>query len=120
MKIEASVWVKDFLTNLIKQLIEFSIRIILFFLPMGLYLLLLQFRKKVSSTSNLSAFTTPNSVWQHIFPGFILVAVDHNYFRNIIKVKHNEFQTWINNNKYVLCFLFALVLVIFMFILGSK
>lgn len=120
MKIEATRWVKDFLVNLFKQIIEFSIRIILFFLPMGLYLFLLQFRKNVSSTSNLSVFTTPNSVWQHIFPGFILVAIDPNYFKNQIMIRYNGFQNWINSNKYILCFLFALLLVILMFVIGSK
>ena len=120
MKIEALIWIKDFLLNVIKQLLELLIRIILFLLPLGIYLTLLQFRQKVSSTSNLSVFTNKNSVWQHIFPGFILVAIDPNFFKNSISFRYTKFQNFIKDNKYTLCFLLGLAIVIFMILFGSR
>ena len=107
-------WFKEFLKGLFWQIAERALRIILFLTPIGFYLALLQFRSKASKVSSLSAFTNDKSVWQHVFPGFMLVAVDPDYFRKMIKKQHDSFQTWVQINRYSLCFLFAFLIVLFM------
>ena len=114
MKLEVTKWVTDFLAEFFKQLLERLFRIVLFCLPLGVYLTLIEFRSKVSSISNISVFTEDNSVWQHIFPGFILVAVDPMLFKNEISRRHADFQKWVERNKYILSFLLALSIVLFM------
>lgn len=114
MKLEVTKWITDTLAEFFKQLLERLFRIILFCLPLGVYLILIEFRNKVSSISNLSVFTEDNSVWQHVFPGFILVAVDPMLFKNEINKRHNDFQKWVERNKYILSFLLALSIVAFM------
>ena len=90
MKLEVTKWITDTLAEFFKQLLERLFRIILFCLPLGVYLILIEFRNKVSSISNLSVFTEDNSVW------------------------HNDFQKWVERNKYILSFLLALSIVAFM------
>lgn len=114
MKLEVLKWLTDFLAEFFKQLLERLFRIVLFCLPLGVYLTLIEFRSKVSSISNISVFTNDNSVWQHIFPGFILVAVDPMLFKNEINQRHSAFQKWVERNKYTLSFLLALSIVVFM------
>ena len=114
MKLEVTKWITDFLADFFKQLLERLFRIVLFCLPLGVYLILIEFRNKVSSISNISVFTEDNSVWQHIFPGFILVAVDPMLFKNEISKRHTAFQKWVERNKYILSFLLALAIVVFM------
>lgn len=106
-------WFKNFLLQTSKQLLERLFRILLFCLPIGIYLTLLQFRNKPSSVSSLSAFTTEHSVWQHVFPGFALVAIDPVMFKTTLKKRNEMFQAWIQRNRYTLSFLFALVLVLY-------
>lgn len=116
MKTEVTKWIIDSLINLIKQFTEIVLRCLLFILPMGVYLLLLQFRNKVSSISNISVYTTDKSVWQHVFPGFILVAVSPDLFKNELKNINTKFQNFIERNKYTLSFLLALSIVCIMFL----
>lgn len=106
-------WFKEFLKGLFWGIAERALRVILFLLPLGAYLLLLEFRSKASKVSSLSAFTTDKSIWQHVFPGFALVAIDPDLFRNTMKKCNEALQIWVQQNKYTLSFLFALLLVLY-------
>ena len=125
MKLQVLTWLKDSLIGLIGKTIELIFRTILCCLPLGVYLLLIQFRSKASTIRNISVYTEDNSVWQHIFPGFILVAVNPNLLKNsYIKFRRN-IQAWINDNRFLLFFLifvsvFLLTFAIFYIILILK
>ncbi len=119
MKAEVITWIFESVKNTLLQCTEVLLRVLLFFMPLGFYMCLLQFRNKVSSTRNLSTFTNDNSVWQHIFPGFILVAIDPDEFKSSLQRKKNNFQLWISSNKYILCFLFCLLIVVLMVWYGN-
>lgn len=106
-------WFKEFLKGLFWQISERLLRVILFLLPMGLYLMLLQFRSKASKVSSLTAFTNDKSIWQHVFPGFILVAIDPDMFRNMVRNQNEALQAWVQRNRYTLCFLLAFIMVIY-------
>ena len=106
MKLTVLGWLKDCLVPFIGRIIEIIFRIILFLLPMGVFLIMLQSRQKASSTSNLSVFTTDDSRWQHIFPGFILVSCDSKSLKKSYNNIKSKFQSWVANNKYLLAFLF--------------
>lgn len=114
MKLTVSEWVKEFLITLIGRTIELLFRIILFTLPMGVFLLMLQLRDKASKVSSLSVFTTDESTWQHVFPGFILVAIDAAALKKSITRSRNNVQSWIATNKYWLSFLFMFAIVALM------
>lgn len=114
MKLEVTKWVVDFSVNVMKQFSEFLLRSILFLLPLGVYMFLLEYRNKVSKISNLLVYTKDHSVWQHVFPGFILVAIDPGSFKNSVNAKQDAIHKWIEKHRYVLSFLFALILVSFM------
>ena len=120
MKLTVLSWFKDTLITLLGRIIEVSFRIILFFLPLGLYLVLIQARDKASKVSNLSVYTSDNSVWQHIFPGFILVAINPNLFKQEYTEIKRKFQGWVSDNKYLLGFLFMTTIVVLMIIFGAK
>ena len=125
MKLQVLTWLKDSLIGLIGKMIELIFRTILCCLPLGVYLLLIQFRSKASTIRNISVYTEDSSVWQHIFPGFILVAVNPNLLKNsYIKFRRN-IQVWINDNRFLLFFLififvFFLTFAIFYIILILK
>ena len=76
--------------------------------------LFIQLRSKASKISNISVYTDEKSCWQHIFPGFILVAVDENMLKNKYNEIKKNFQTWIFNNRFILSFLaiFLIILLI--------
>lgn len=114
MKLIVLSWLKDVLKGFIGKTIEILFRVFLFFLPLGLFMFILQHRNKVSKVSNLTVYTTDESVWQHVFPGFILVAVDPNQFKNFIKSKKDSIQKWIKDNQYLLTMFFMTLIVILM------
>lgn len=114
MKFTVLTWVRDVIIIWIAKIIEITFRTILFLLPLGVFLLLIQLRSKVSKVSNLSTFTSDESVWQHVFPGFILVAVDQNLLKNKIANVHSKFQGWVSSHKYTLAFIFMVTIVCLM------
>lgn len=116
MKLTVLTWLKDASIIFIGRAIELLFRLILFFLPLGAYLLLIQSRARASKVSSLQTFTNDNSCWQHIYPGFILVAVDSDLFKKKYLETKRKFQTWISNNKYILAFLFMLLIVSLMIV----
>lgn len=114
MKLTVLNWLKDSSISFIGRVVETVFRMILFFLPLGVYLLLIQYREKASATSNISVYTTDDSRWQHIFPGFILVALDHNSFKKGFNKIKSNIQIWISNNKYILEIMFMIAVVALM------
>ena len=120
MKLTTITWVKDALLLFIARLIEVAFRVILFILPLGVFLLVLQNRSKVSSVSSLSAFTNDNSVWQHVFPGFILISVDQKQFRNNLLKVRERVQGWIKENRGLIDILFMFLVVLVLVILEIR
>ena len=118
MKLTVINWISEWLKQLLGKTIEIIFRIILFLLPLGVYLTILQSRSKVSSVSNLTIYTKDESVWQHVFPGFILVSINPNQFKEIVTEKKTSFKTWIKENQYILSFLFLLIIVVLMIYFG--
>ena len=118
MKLTVLTWLRDSSINLIGRTIELIFRTLLFFLPLGLYLLLIQMREKASAVSSLTAFTNDESRWQHIFPGFILITIDHQSLKRFVAKTKTNIQTWIATNKYIIGVLF-MILVIALMIVGE-
>lgn len=118
MKLKVLTWLRDEILSLLGNSVELIFRLVLLVLPMGLFLLLIQAREKASKTSNLSNYLTDNSTWQNIFPGFLLVAIDPNLTKNAYRKAKINFQSWMNENKYLLSFLFMSLIVILMIIKG--
>ena len=122
MKLIVLNWLKDSSKNLIGRSIELLFRFILCILPLGLYMILLQKRSKASKVSSLMTFTNDRSVWQHIFPGFILVAIEPDVLNNFLTNLNNSFKAWVERNKYALAILFMATIVsilILMYIKGG-
>ena len=118
MKLTVLEWMRDELKDWVGRSIELIFRLLLLILPMGLFLLLIQSRQKASSIRTILDFTEDNSKWQHIFPGFIIVAVNPEAAKSTyMKVKANV-QFWINENKYLLSFIFMALIVALMIIKG--
>ena len=122
MKLTVLNWLKDSSKNLIGRSVELLFRFILCILPLGLYMILLQKRSKASKVSSLMTFTNDRSVWQHIFPGFILVAIEPDVLNNFLTNLNNSFKAWVERNKYALAILFMVTIVsilILMYIKGG-
>ena len=122
MKLIVLNWLKDSSKNLIGRSIELLFRFILCILPLGLYMILLQKRSKASKVSSLMTFTNDRSIWQHIFPGFILVAIEPDVLNNFLTNLNNSFKAWVERNKYALAILFMATIVsilVLMYIKGG-
>ena len=111
MKIVVLKWIIDDLIPFIGRCVEFLFRVILCLLPLGVYLILIQQRKKASKVSSLTTFTTDNSVWQHIFPGFLLVAIEPTVLSDYMNKKKNDFQYWVKRNEYIIAIIFMTAIV---------
>ena len=120
MKLTVLTWLKDASINLIGRTIELIFRGLLLLLPLGAYLLLIQSREKASAISSLTAFTTDDSRWQHIFPGFILITVNQQSLKKGIEKTKLKIQNWIASNKYILGMLFMAAIVALMIISEVK
>lgn len=107
MKLQVLTWLRDSLIGLTGRIIELLFRIILCCLPLGVYLLLIQFRSKASKISNISVFTNDNSTWQHVFPGFILVAINPDLLKESYFKFRRNFQAWISDNRFLLFFVLS-------------
>ena len=118
MKLTVLTWLRDSSIKVVGRLIEFIFRAILFFLPLGVYLLLIQTREKVSATSSLSTFTTDNSRWQHVFPGFILVTINQQSLRKSMNNIKMTTQVWISSNKYIIEVIFMILVIAILIING--
>ena len=115
MKLTVIKWLKDELTPFVGRAIELFFRILLFILPLGIFLILIQFREKASKVSNLSVYTNDESTWQHIFPGFALVSISPDTFRKkFISIK-KAIQDGIEANKYLIEILFMIIVIAFLF-----
>ena len=111
MKLTVSKWFLDSLIPFLGRIIETIFRVVLCILPLGLYLYLIQQRKKASKISNISVFTNDRSVWQHVFPGFILIAVEPTILSDFLNRKRSNFQNWVQRNKYIIAILFMIAIV---------
>lgn len=111
MKLTVLTWLKDSSIGIIGRGIELVFRTILCFLPLGVYMVLLQKRSKASSINVITTYTKEYSKWQHVFPGFILVAIEPEALNNYTTKVHNDFQNWIQRNKYVLALIFMVLIV---------
>lgn len=111
MKLTVLEWIKEGAIPLIGRGIELGFRLILFILPLGVYMCLLQLRSKASSITSISTYTEDNSRFQHIFPGFILVSINPDSLTSFVKKANSNFQLWVNSNKYTLSFLFMAMIV---------
>ena len=105
MNLIVLTWLKDSLVPFIGKGIELLFRTILCLLPLGVYMLMLQKRSKASSISTITVFTKDYSKFQHVFPGFILVAIEPDALNNALTKVHNSVQNWISKNKYILALL---------------
>ena len=122
MKLIVLTWLKDSSITFIGKSVELLFRSILCILPLGLYMILLQKRSKASKVSSLMTFTNDRSVWQHIFPGFILVAIEPDVLNNFLTNLNNSFKAWVERNKYALAILFMATIVsilVLMYIKGG-
>lgn len=120
MKLTVLRWLRDSSIELIGKSIEITFRIILCILPLGIYMILLQKRSKASKVSSLLTFTTDRSIWQHIFPGFILVSVEPDALNKFITNINNKFKNWVDRNKYLITIIFMLIVVIIMILIYLK
>lgn len=109
-------WIKEFTLNNLKLIGEFLARVVWLMLPLGVFMLLIQMRSKASGIRSISAFTNDSSEFQSVFPGYMLVAVNPNEMKEYMVKTKDSFQKWVQNNKYILCFLLALCVVLLMLI----
>ena len=119
MKLTVLNWFTESMKVFLGRSIELIFRTILFLLPLGVYMFIMQQRTKVSSVSNLTVYTKDESVWQHVFPGFILVAIQPNQFKEYISTKKAKIQGWIKENKYLLAMIFMVLVVGLMIYFGK-
>lgn len=118
MKLTVLTWLKDSSIPFIGKIIEILFRLILLILPLGIFLYLIQSRDKASTIRTINVYTTEDSKWQHIFPGFILVAIDPNALKNSYKKTLGNIQSWISSHKYLLEALFMVIIIVLMYISG--
>ena len=120
MKLTVLAWLKDETIPLLGKLVELLFRSMLLILPLGLFLLLIQYRSKASKISNISVYTNDETVWQHIFPGFILVSISPESFKKGILQRKRKVQDWIASNKYLIEVLFMISVLFLMYVKGIK
>ena len=105
-----SNWFKDYLLVFLSRIIEYTFRAILFCLPLGVYMLLLQLRSKASSVSSISVYTNDKSAWQFVYPNYMLVSVNPKSLTENYKKKKAIFDGFVESNKYFIVIMFLAIL----------
>lgn len=111
MRLTVLKWIMDSSVGFLGRLVELIFRTSLCLLPLGFYMALIQKRSKVSKVSSLLTFTNDRSVWQHVFPGFILVAIEPDEMNKFFTNLNNKFKIWVERNRYLLALLFMSIIV---------
>lgn len=120
MKLTVLKWIGDSSIGILGRTIEVLFRCVLCILPLGIYMILLQRRSKASKVSSILTFTNERSIWQHVFPGFILVAIEPDELNKFLTKINNNFKVWVERNKYLLGLLFMSSIVIIMILIYLK
>ena len=120
MKLTVLKWIGESSIGILGRTIEVLFRIILCFLPLGVYMLLLQKRTKASKISNIMVYTNDRSIWQHVFPGFILVSIEPDGMQKFLLNLNSNFKNWVERNKYLLALLFMSSIVGLMLLMYLK
>ena len=100
------------------QVLKVAVNMLFFLLPVGVYVLIMQFTRKMSAMSSIETYVDPSKgEWMFIYPNTILVTTDANLYKKNIKKFNKELNKFIENNKNVLALLFdIIVLFILVFI----
>lgn len=120
MKLTVLKWIGESSIGILGRTIEMLFRIILCLLPLGVYMLLLQKRTKASKISNIMVYTNDRSIWQHVFPGFILVSIEPDGMQKFLLNLNSNFKNWVERNKYLLALLFMSSIVGLMLLMYLK
>ena len=106
---------------LLIQVMKLLVNTFFFFLPVGIYVLIIQFAKKMSATSSLSAYADPDkSEWMFIYPNTILVTTDANLYKKNIKKFVKGVDKFIEQNKLLLVSGFCITLLTLLVLLIVK
>lgn len=98
---------------LLTLMLEIALRVLSLMCPMGIYMLLVTFRNKISKFSGLPTYITDNTVWQFVYPGTALVVVDPT----ISKKRVAKLLNYVKEHKYDL---YALFCIIFLLLIAQK
>ena len=120
MKLTVLKWIGESSIGILGRTIEILFRITLCLLPLGVYMLLLQKRTKASKISNIMVYTNDRSIWQHVFPGFILVSIEPDGMQKFLLNLNSNFKNWVERNKYLLALLFMSSIVGLMLLIYLK
>ena len=87
----------SFLFAIILFMLEFVARTIWLLTPIGLHMLFLQLRKNVDRLPALTGYFDPNSTWQMIYDGCVIV----NTNPGAISKRLNSIKNWFVNTKWL-------------------
>lgn len=99
------------------QVLKVAVNMLFFLLPVGVYVLIMQFTRKMSAMSSIETYVDPSKgEWMFIYPNTILVTTDANLYKKNINKAIKNLNKFIETNKNVLASLFA-ISVLFILIL---
>jgi len=82
-------------------------------IPIGLFMALMSLRDKNHKMPAISTFTSENSEFQHIFPNYILVIIEPNYFKRNVNKRIRDINLFLDKYKLIIALMFALLLTAF-------
>ena len=80
-------------------------------LPIGLFMAIMSLRDKNHKMPAISTFTSENSEFQHIFPNYILVIIEPNYFKKLMNSRIKSINTFLDKYKLIIAFMFILSII---------
>lgn len=96
---------------------EYILRFIYLCMPIGIFMLAMSLRKKCNSITALDIFANDKAVFQHVYPGVLLVLLEPKAFLDSCKINMAKLEALISWHKYtiisLLLFLIMLAVIIF-------
>ena len=97
------------------QLLKVTTNTLFFLMPVGVYILILQFAKKMNAISALEAFVDrEKGEWMYIYPNTILVSADANLYKTQLNKLNRNVNKFIEKNRYTLFAIFCILLICLM------
>lgn len=103
---------------LIIQVLKIIVNILFFLLPVGIYVLIMQFTRKMSAMSSIETYVDPSKgEWMFIYPNTILVTTDANLYKKNINKVVKSLNKFLETNKNILALLFAISVLLILILL---
>ena len=98
--------------SLIVFIAEYIFRFIYLCLPLWFFLLMVSLRDKCNAITALDIYANDKAVFQHIYPGVLIVLLDHKALVKNIQKSMTQMETFLYMHRYTIISLLLFLIIV--------